>query len=52
MPEESDVYDALQQVEDPELQISLVELGLVYDVRLEERDDMLHCEILDKHKLF
>ena len=45
MPEEKEVYVALEQVEDPELGISVVELGLVYDVRLELIDEKQHCEI-------
>jgi metal-sulfur cluster biosynthetic enzyme len=27
------------------MEISLVELGLVYDVRIEEKDDSIHAEI-------
>ncbi len=45
MVEESNVLDALQAVEDPELDISIVELGLVYGVRLEQRDEGTHAEI-------
>ena len=39
------VLAAIHPVEDPEMEISLVELGLVYDVRLEEKDDSIHAEI-------
>ena len=35
----------LDEVEDPELELSIVELGLVYDVRFESRDDGTHAEI-------
>ena len=45
MVEESNVLDALQAVEDPELDISIVELGLVYGVRFEQRDEGTHAEI-------
>lgn len=45
MVEESHVLDALQNVEDPELDISIVELGLVYGVRFEQRDEGTHAEI-------
>ena len=37
--------ESLQSVEDPELDISIVELGLVYDVRFETRDEGTHAEI-------
>ena len=45
MVEESHVLNALQTVEDPELDISIVELGLVYGVRFEQRDEGTHAEI-------
>ena len=35
----------LDEVEDPELELSIVELGLVYDVRFESKDDGTHAEI-------
>ncbi|MEM4780770.1 MAG: 1,2-phenylacetyl-CoA epoxidase subunit PaaD [Halalkalicoccus sp.] len=32
------IWDALYEVEDPEMPISVVDLGLIYDVRVEEVD--------------
>ena len=45
MVEEAHVMESLQTVEDPELDISIVDLGLVYGVRFEHRDEGLHAEI-------
>ena len=45
MVEETHVMESLQSVEDPELDISIVDLGLVYAVRFENRDEGIHAEI-------
>mgnify|MGYP003337522814 CR=1 FL=1 len=45
MVNKDEVMEALDVVEDPELQISIVELGLVYDVRFEQKDGKQHAEI-------
>ena len=45
MVEETHVMESLQSVEDPELDISIVDLGLVYAVRFENRDEGMHAEI-------
>ena len=45
MVKKEDVMTQLDEVEDPELELSIVELGLVYDVRLETKDELLHAEI-------
>ena len=39
MVTKQDVLDSLQEVFDPELQITIVELGLVYDVKFEQNDE-------------
>ena len=36
MPTVDDVYSQLKQVFDPEIPVNIVDLGLVYDVKLEE----------------
>jgi metal-sulfur cluster biosynthetic enzyme len=36
MPTEQEVFEALKPIEDPELHLSIVELGLIYGVKLEE----------------
>tara|TARA_Y100001970_G_scaffold225704_1_gene278820 strand:+ start:22530 stop:22844 length:315 start_codon:yes stop_codon:yes gene_type:complete len=41
----SDVRDSLVSVEDPEMKISVIELGLIYDIRLEGDGDSTHVEI-------
>ena len=38
MTTKEEVMTALEEVEDPELDISIVELGLVYEVRFEDKD--------------
>ncbi|MAK20083.1 MAG: hypothetical protein CMA05_02090, partial [Euryarchaeota archaeon] len=45
MADKSAVMVQLDEVEDPELEISIVELGLVYDVRIETNEHGLHAEI-------
>ncbi len=42
---EEAVLAACDSVEDPELEISVVELGLIYEVRLEQKDGVTHCEL-------
>ena len=44
---EADVWDALYGVEDPEMPISIVDLGLVYGVEVSGRvDEGVHAEVL------
>ena len=45
MSNKESVLQHLDEVEDPELEISIVELGLVYDVRIEEKSGQTHAEI-------
>ena len=39
------IMKSLSEVEDPELKISIVDLGLVYGVRIIEKEDQIHAEI-------
>jgi len=44
---EAEVWDALYAVEDPEMPVSIVDLGLVYDVEVTERVDQgVHAAVL------
>tara|TARA_B110000444_G_scaffold261258_1_gene312170 strand:+ start:22542 stop:22859 length:318 start_codon:yes stop_codon:yes gene_type:complete len=45
MVTKEEVIEQLDEVEDPELDLSIVELGLVYDVRLEEKEEGTHAEV-------
>ena len=36
MPTTEEVYDRLRQVFDPEIPVNIVDLGLIYDVKVEE----------------
>ena len=45
MATKESVMVQLDEVEDPELELSIVELGLVYDVRFEDKDEGLHAEV-------
>ncbi len=45
MVEESEIMQSLRDVEDPEMKMSITELGLIYDVRVEEGDEGVHAEI-------
>ncbi|WP_435177758.1 1,2-phenylacetyl-CoA epoxidase subunit PaaD [Halorussus sp. AFM4] len=43
----ADVWDALYGVEDPEMPVSIVDLGLVYGVEVDERvDGGVHAQVL------
>jgi len=45
MVEESEIMQSLRGVEDPEMKMSITELGLIYAVRVEEGDEGVHAEI-------
>ena len=45
MVEDSDIRDSLKDVEDPDMKISVIELCLIYGIRIEEKDDRTHAEI-------
>ena len=42
---ESEIMQSLRSVEDPEMKMSITELGLIYAVRVEEGDEGVHAEI-------
>jgi len=45
MSTKEEVMQALDDVADPELNLSIVELGLIYDVRLEDKEGVKHAEV-------
>ena len=45
MVEEAEIMQSLRDVEDPEMKMSITELGLIYAVRVEEGDEGVHAEI-------
>ena len=45
MVDEAQVKQAMQSVVDPDLDISIVELGLVYAVRFEDQNEGIHAEV-------
>lgn len=42
---EKEIYYSLKEVIDPELMVNIVDLGLVYDVRLKEEDKKIEIDI-------
>ena len=45
MVSELDVMQSLGEVEDPEMKMSVTELGLIYAIRIEVQDEGTHAEI-------
>ena len=45
MVSESDVMQSLGEVEDPEMKMSVTELGLIYAIRFEQQDEGTDVEI-------
>ena len=45
MVEEAEIMQSLRDVEDPEMKMSIIELGLIYAVRVEEGAEGVHAEI-------
>ena len=45
MSVESKVRDSLRSVEDPEMKISVIELGLIYSISVEQKEEGSHVEI-------
>ena len=45
MSVESEVRDSLRSVEDPEMKISVIELGLIYSISVEQKEEGSHVEI-------
>ena len=45
MSVESDVRESLRSVEDPEMKISVIELGLIYGIRAEDKEGVTHIEV-------
>ena len=45
MVEESEIMQSLGDVEDPEMKMSVTELGLIYAIRIEDGEEGAHAEI-------
>jgi metal-sulfur cluster biosynthetic enzyme len=45
MVDESEIMESLREVEDPEMKMSVTELGLIYAIRIKQSDEGAHAEI-------
>lgn len=45
MPTKEEVIEAIRPVSDPEINISIVELGLIYDVELDEESKQVNIKM-------
>ena len=45
MPNREEVLEALRPVVDPEMNVSIIDLGLVYDVEADEDEQKLHIKM-------
>jgi metal-sulfur cluster biosynthetic enzyme len=45
MPSKEEVIEAIRPVSDPEINISIVELGLIYDVELDEESKQVNIKM-------
>ena len=50
MPNREEVLEALKPVVDPEMNVSIVDLGLVYDVEAEEDEQSNPFQVLEQLK--
>jgi metal-sulfur cluster biosynthetic enzyme len=45
LPNKEEVFEALRPIVDPEMNVSIVDLGLIYDVEPEEEDSRLRVKM-------
>jgi metal-sulfur cluster biosynthetic enzyme len=45
MPTENEIYEAIKPIEDPELHLGIVDLGLIYGVKLEEAGKKIQVDM-------
>lgn len=45
LPNKEEVFEALRPIVDPEMNVSIVDLGLIYDVEPEEEDNRLRVKM-------